>query len=105
MHLTKVLNVSLSTASLAGKKAKADRIIVLCRSVVTEHFRFKARSRLGDKLEFVDLDPVVGREVLYREEKKIRSIREHQIQTVPRIIYTNNIHSKWRSICPDPSAL
>ena len=42
MHLTKVLNVSLSTASLAGKKAKADRIIVLCRSVVTEHFRFKA---------------------------------------------------------------
>jgi len=102
MHTSPILNLALSATSFA-KKAKADRVVVLCRSVVSEHFRFKARSRLGEKLEFIDIDPVVKREVLYKEEKKVRSIRDHQIQQVPRLLYTNQIDSKWRSIAPDPS--
>jgi hypothetical protein len=34
------------------------------------------RPRLGDKLEFLAFDPVVQQEVLYKEQKKIRSIQE-----------------------------
>ena len=34
------------------------------------------RARLGDKLEFLAFDPVVQQEVLYKEQKKIRSIQE-----------------------------
>ena len=34
------------------------------------------RGRLADKLEFIAFDPVVQQEVLYKEQKKIRSIQE-----------------------------
>ena len=102
MYTSPVLSIFLSAACHA-KKAKADRIVVLCRSVVSRHTRLKARQRLSDKLEFIDIDPIVGQEVIYKEEKKIRSIREHQIQAVPRLLYTNQIESKWRSIAPEPS--
>jgi len=101
MLLTKVLNF-VGTPSLYAKKSKADRIVVLCRSVVSGHGRMKARSRLGDKLEFLDLDPIVGRAVLYKEDKKVRSIRDHQITGVPNLLYRNTIDNKWRSICPEP---
>jgi len=102
MFITTALNFSV-TATQCAKKGKADRIVVLCRSIVSGHTRMKARSRLGEKLEFLDLDPIVGQAVLYKEDKKIRSIRDHQIAQLPRLIYSNNIHSKWRSICPEPS--
>jgi len=101
MHPTSALNFALSLTATA-KKAKADRIVVLCKSVVSGHGRLKARSRLGDKLEFLDIDPVVRQEVLYKEEKKIRSIREHQIKYIPRLLYSNEIHSKWRTIAKEP---
>jgi len=101
MFITKVLNFSV-TAAQCAKKGKADRIVVLCRSIVSGHGRLKARSRLGEKLEFLELDPIVGQAVLYKEEKKIRSIRDHQIAQIPRLIYSNNIANKWRSICPEP---
>lgn len=91
----------LLTSALSAKKAKADRIVVLCRSVVSDHYRMAARPRLAEKLEFVDLDPVVRQEVLYKEEKKVRSIREHQIKNIPRLLYTNQICSKWRSIAKE----
>jgi len=103
MFLTKALNLSC-TAVQCAKKSKADRIVVLCRSIVSGHGRMKARSRLGEKLEFVDLDPIVGQAVLYKEDKKVRSIREHQIEKVPRITYSNVIDSKWRTICPEPQS-
>jgi hypothetical protein len=101
MILTKALYFS-GTAVQFAKKAKADRVVVLCKSIVSGHGRMKARGRLGEKLEFIDLDPIVGQAVLYKEEKKIRSIRDHQIAAVPRLQYTNQIDSKWRSICPEP---
>jgi len=101
MFTTPVLNFALSV-SLTAKKAKADRIVVVCKSVVTGHVRMKARQRLGDKLEFIDIDPIVRQQSLYREDKKIRSIREHQIKKIPRLLYSNQIDSKWRSICHEP---
>jgi len=102
MHTTPILNFLVS-ASCQAKKAKADRIVVLCRSVVSGHGRLKARQRLADKLEFIDIDPIVEREVVYKEEKKVRSIREHQIKIIPRLLYSNQVDSKWRSIAPEPS--
>lgn len=102
MFLTSGLQLGLSCV-LAAKKAKADRIVVLCKSLAgTGHTRMKARHRLADKVEYVDIDPIVNREVLYREEKKVRSIRDHQIATIPRIVYSNSIHSKWRTLCEEP---
>jgi len=100
MFFSPSLNFALSFAACA-KKAKADRIVVSCRSVVSGHMRMKARGRLADKLEFIDIDPIVRREVLYKEDKKVRSIREHQIKNIPRLLYTNEIQSKWRSICKE----
>ena len=68
----------------------------------SETSHLKARHRLADKIEYVDIDPIVNREVLYREEKKVRSIRDHQIALIPRLVYSNSIHSKWRTLCEEP---
>ena len=81
------------------------RLVVLCSSVATGHARMKARQRLGEKLEFIDYDPLIQREVLYKEDKKVRSIRDNQIVKSTRLRQTNNIHNKWPTLCQDPSAL
>jgi len=104
VFLTPCLQFSVSALSLA-KKAKADRLVVLCKSVVTGHGRMKARPRLSDKLEFIDWDPSIKQAVLYKEEKKVRSIRDQQILRVTRLRASNNIHNKCSSLCPDPSAI
>jgi len=91
----------LTCVNLA-KKAKADRIVVLCKSVATGHSRPKARQRLADKLEFIDWDPTIKREVLYREEKKIRSLREEAVQFNSRLRFTNNIHNLCPSLVTEP---
>ena len=104
VFLTSCLQFSVSAFSLA-KKAKADRLVVLCKSVVTGHGRMKARPRLADKLEFIDWDPSIKQPVLYKEERKVRSIRDHQIVRVTRLRLSNNIHNKCPTLCPDPSSI
>jgi len=101
MFLTQSLGFSITACCLA-KKAKADRIIVLCKSIATGHGRMKARQRLSDKLEFLDWDPTIQQEVLYREEKKVRSIRDPQIALITRLRLSNRIDNKWPSLCPEP---
>lgn len=91
----------LTVVSLA-KKAKADRVIVLCKSVATGHGRPKARQRQGDKLEFMDWDPLIQQEVLYKEDKKIRSLREQDCRLIPRLRFSNKIHNRWPSMAPEP---
>ena len=102
VFLSPAFQFSLSTLSLA-KKTKADRLVVLCKSVASGHGRVKARQRLGEKLEFIDWDPLIERAVLYREDKKVRSIRDKNIVQISRLRYTNNIHNKWPTLCPNPS--
>jgi len=96
MFVSRCLHFCVSGSLLA--KSKADRIVVLCKSVATGHGRMKIRQRLGDKLEFVDLDPMIQRPVLYKEERKVRSVRDHQLSAIPRLLYTNQVHSKDHSI-------
>ena len=62
--------------SLGEKKRKADVVLVDCRSIVSGHFRSMRRARLGDKVEFLAFDPWIQKEVIYREEKKIKSVRD-----------------------------
>ena len=104
VFLTSWLQFSVSGLTLA-KKAKADRLVVLCKSVVTGHARMKARPRLADKLEFIDWDPSIQQAVLYKEDKKVRSIRDNQIQRVTRLRVSNIIHNKCPSLCQDPSSI
>ncbi|XP_077295979.1 mitochondrial ribosomal protein L33 [Arctopsyche grandis] len=57
------------------KKAKSKYIMVLMESVISKHTFNATRERLGDKLEFEKFDPLIGLKVIYREAKKIRSVR------------------------------
>ena len=102
VFLSSALQFSISTLTLA-KKAKADRLVVLCKSVASGHGRAKARQRLGEKLEFIDWDPLIERQVLYKEDKKVRSIRDKNIVKVTRLRFTNNIHNKEPTLCRNPS--
>jgi len=101
MFLTTALNFSVTTISLA-KKAKADRIVVLCKSVATGHGRPKARSRLSDKLEFIDWDPLYSEGSIVQRREKVRSIRDSQIEQITRLRVSNKIDNKWPSLCPEP---
>ena len=48
-------------------------------------------------------DPLIQREVLYKEDKKVRSIRDKNIVKVTRLRFTNNIHNKEPTLCRNPS--
>jgi len=92
----------VSIANFA-KKAKADRIVVLCKSGSGSGFGVhKGRQRLGDKLEFLDWDPFVKRVCLFKEEKKVRSIRDKDIARIPRLQKSNLVENKWPTLAPLP---
>ncbi|CAK1542892.1 unnamed protein product [Leptosia nina] len=58
------------------KKAKSKHIMVLMESVVSGHKFNYIRERLADKLELIRFDPYIQQESLYKERKKIRSIKK-----------------------------
>lgn len=49
--------------------------MVLMESAVSGHHQTRIRERLADKLEFLAYDPYIQQESLYRERKKIRSMK------------------------------
>ncbi|XP_053608568.1 large ribosomal subunit protein bL33m [Plodia interpunctella] len=57
------------------KKAKSKMIMVLMESVVSGHKFIAIRERLADKMELLRFDPYIRCESLYKERKKIRSIK------------------------------
>ncbi|XP_014472037.1 PREDICTED: 39S ribosomal protein L33, mitochondrial [Dinoponera quadriceps] len=56
-------------------KPKSKNILVAVQSVITGHTRVHVRERLGDKLEFIAFDPHIRCNALYKERKKIRSLK------------------------------
>ncbi|XP_038212516.1 39S ribosomal protein L33, mitochondrial [Zerene cesonia] len=58
------------------KKAKSKHIMVLMESVVSGHKFSAVRERLADKLELLRYDPYIQHESLYKERKKIKSIKK-----------------------------
>lgn len=57
------------------KKVKAKDILVLMESVASKHKVLSIRERLGEKLEFFRFDPYIRQEALYKEKKKIKSLK------------------------------
>ncbi|XP_073945906.1 mitochondrial ribosomal protein L33 [Choristoneura fumiferana] len=57
------------------KKAKSKHIMVLMESMVSGHKFISIRERLADKLELLRFDPYIRAQSLYKERKKIRSIK------------------------------
>ncbi|XP_070150681.1 large ribosomal subunit protein bL33m [Polyergus mexicanus] len=57
------------------KKPKSKYVLVLTESLVSGHQLVRIRERLADKLEFIYYDPLVRLQALYREKKKIRSLK------------------------------
>ncbi|XP_063228857.1 large ribosomal subunit protein bL33m [Bacillus rossius redtenbacheri] len=57
------------------KKVKSKNIMVLMESMVSGHHRIMIRERLGDKLECIRFDPYVQLMSVYKERKKIRSLK------------------------------
>ncbi|XP_065156347.1 large ribosomal subunit protein bL33m [Atheta coriaria] len=57
------------------KKVKSKHIMVQMESVVTGHTFNKIRERLADKLEMIRFDPFVQDKVVYREKKRVRSMK------------------------------
>ncbi|XP_014259175.2 39S ribosomal protein L33, mitochondrial [Cimex lectularius] len=57
------------------KKAKSKFIMVSMKSMVSGHRFNKIRERLSDKLELIRFDPFVQEEVVYKEDKKVKSMK------------------------------
>ncbi|XP_018318575.1 39S ribosomal protein L33, mitochondrial-like [Agrilus planipennis] len=57
------------------KRVKSKRIMVQMESVVSGHRYIAIRDRLAEKLEVIKFDPFLQTESLYREKKKIRSMK------------------------------
>ncbi|XP_072948689.1 large ribosomal subunit protein bL33m [Epargyreus clarus] len=57
------------------KKAKSKNIMVLMESVVSGHQFNTIRERLAEKLEVIRFDPYIQEKCIYKERKKIRSIK------------------------------
>jgi len=95
MRLTSVFGFVQTAATLASgqSKAKGEYILVQCHSVATGYQVNKIRPRLDEKAEFVSWDPLVQREVLYREHKKIKTVKpSRQDYTKSRYEWASCLH-------------
>ena len=62
-----------TTTVFLKKKLKSDTTLVSLKSVVSDSRMQGRRHRLGDKLETLAFDPIVRKEVLFREDKKVKT--------------------------------
>ena len=65
--------LSTSTVLLGKKKVKSDTTLVVLKSVVSGYKIQGRRHRLGDKMETLAFDPLIQQEVLFREDKKVKT--------------------------------
>jgi ribosomal protein L33 len=63
MHLT-----------LANMARKGKTLLVMVKSTASNHTMLMYRDKAVEKYEFVRFDPVIERNVLYKEQKKLRTI-------------------------------
>ncbi|KAF2896807.1 hypothetical protein ILUMI_09366 [Ignelater luminosus] len=57
------------------KKAKSKSIMVQMESLVSGHTFNKVRERLAEKLELIRFDPYIQKESVYKEKKKVKSVK------------------------------
>ena len=63
--------MQLSFINLA-KKGKT--LLVIVKSTASRHKMLMLRDKLNEKYEFVHLDPLIERNVIYKEVKKMKTI-------------------------------
>lgn len=56
-------------------KAKSKFILVLLESIVSKHKVVQKRARLDDKIELWKFDPYVQQFSIYKEVKKVKSLK------------------------------
>jgi len=57
------------------KKVKSKDIMVLMESMASGHTYNQIRERIADKLEVIRFDPYIQQKSLYKEKKRIRSMK------------------------------
>ena len=60
--------------SLVNLAKKGRTLMVLVKSTASNHHMTMLRDKLVDKYEFVYYDPIVDHNVIYREQKKLRTV-------------------------------
>ncbi|XP_034238110.1 39S ribosomal protein L33, mitochondrial [Thrips palmi] len=61
--------------TLLRAKVKTKHVMVMCESVATGHRINLLRERTADKMEFIRYDPLINQDSLYKEIKKIKSVK------------------------------
>ncbi|XP_031783937.1 39S ribosomal protein L33, mitochondrial isoform X3 [Nasonia vitripennis] len=57
------------------KRVKSKDVLVLMESIASKHKLLVIRERLSEKLEFIRFDPYIQSEAVYRERKKVKSLK------------------------------
>ena len=60
--------------SLVNFAKKGKTLLVLVKSTASNHSMLMLRDKAVDKYEFIRFDPVIERNVIYKEQKKLRTI-------------------------------
>ena len=60
--------------SLVNLARKGKTLLVIVKSSASRHQMLMLRDKLAEKYEFVHFDPLIERNVLYKEAKKLRTI-------------------------------
>lgn len=63
--------MQLTVANLA-KKART--LLVVVKSTASNHYMIMLRDKMADKYEFIRYDPLIERNVIYRETKKLKTV-------------------------------
>jgi hypothetical protein len=64
--------MQLTLVNFAARKGKT--LLVIVKSTASNHKMLMLRDKLTEKYEFIHVDPLINRSVLYKEVKKLRTI-------------------------------
>ncbi len=60
--------------SLVNFSKKGRTFLVLVKSTASRHTMLMLRDKMVEKYEFIHFDPLIEQNVLYKEQKKLRTI-------------------------------
>ena len=60
--------------TLVNLAKKGKTMLVVVKSTASRHKMLMLRDKLVDKYEFIHMDPLIERNVLYKEQKKLTTI-------------------------------
>ena len=60
--------------TLVNLVKKGRTFLVLVKSTASNHKMYMLRDKMTEKYEFVYFDPLIGHNVIYKEQKKLRTL-------------------------------